>query len=234
MQAIIAKGKRFEREKEDFTEIPDRETGIITRFDSTVVIPSQKRILDLNLPELTAGGNVLARNLSLSVVGPQHICIIGKNGAGKSTLLRIIWETLKDRTDITPAYMPQDYREVLDYDKTPAEFLMDSYDKETYTRALSFMGTMKFTREEMAHKIGDLSGGQRAKIIFLGMVLKKADVLVLDEPTRNFSPLSAPVIRNALSEFGGTIISVSHDRKYLDETADVIYELTENGLSAVW
>ncbi|MBR2677477.1 MAG: ABC-F family ATP-binding cassette domain-containing protein [Solobacterium sp.] len=234
MQAIIVKGKRFEREKEDFTEIPDRETGIITRFDSTVVIPSQKRILDLNLPELAAGGNVLARNLSLSVVGPQHICIIGKNGAGKSTLLRIIWETLKDRTDITPAYMPQDYREVLDYDKTPAEFLMDSYDKETYTRAMSFMGTMKFTREEMAHKIGDLSGGQRAKIIFLGMVLKKADVLVLDEPTRNFSPLSAPVIRNALSEFGGTIISVSHDRKYLDETADVIYELTENGLSAVW
>ena len=92
------------------------------------------------------------------------------------------------------------------------------------------MGTMKFTRDEMQHTIGELSGGQRAKIIFLNMVLQKANVLILDEPTRNFSPLSAPVIRQALSEFHGTIISISHDRKYLDEVADVVYVLSEEGL----
>lgn len=86
----------------------------------------------------------------------------------------------------------------------------------------------------MHHKIGELSGGQRAKIIFLGMVLQNANVLVLDEPTRNFSPLSAPVIRAALSEFNGTIISISHDRMYLDEVADVIYELSDNGLNTVF
>ncbi len=234
MQGIIAKGKRFEREKADFTEIPDRETGIITRFDQRIQIPSQKRILDLDLPELSAGGKVLARNIQLSVVGPEKVCIIGKNGAGKSTLLKRIWENLKDRDDIIVGYMPQNYQDVLDYDKTPAEYLLETYDKETYTKALSFMGTMKFTRQEMQHRIGELSGGQRAKIIFLGMVLKNANVLILDEPTRNFSPLSAPVIRNALAEFGGTILSVSHDRKYLDETADVIYELTEDGLCPVW
>ena len=92
------------------------------------------------------------------------------------------------------------------------------------------MGTMKFTRDEMQHTIGELSGGQRAKIIFLNMVLQKANVLVLDEPTRNFSPLSAPVIRQALMDFRGTIISISHDRKYLDEVADVVYVLSEDGL----
>jgi ATPase subunit of ABC transporter with duplicated ATPase domains len=75
-----------------------------------------------------------------------------------------------------------------------------------------------------------LSGGQRAKIIFLNMVLQKANVLILDEPTRNFSPLSAPVIRQALMDFQGTIISISHDRKYLDEVADLVYELSEDGL----
>jgi ATPase subunit of ABC transporter with duplicated ATPase domains len=75
-----------------------------------------------------------------------------------------------------------------------------------------------------------LSGGQRAKIIFLNMVLQKANVLILDEPTRNFSPLSAPVIRQALMDFRGTIISISHDRKYLDEVADLVYELSEDGL----
>ena len=234
MQTIIAKGKRFEREKAEFTDIPDRETGIITRFDSSITIPSQKRILDLDLPELRAEGNVLARNITLSVVGNRHICIIGKNGAGKSTLLKVIWQKLSERTDIITGYMPQDYRDILDYDKTPAEYLIDTYDRETYTKALSFMGTMKFTREEMQHTIGELSGGQRAKIIFLGMVLRNANVLILDEPTRNFSPLSAPIIRNALADFKGAIISVSHDRKYLDEVAEEIYELTENGLKAVW
>ena len=62
------------------------------------------------------------------------------------------------------------------------------------------------------------------------MVLQKANVLLLDEPTRNFSPLSSPVVRNALNNFGGAIISISHDRKYLDEVCDKIYELRKNGL----
>lgn len=96
--------------------------------------------------------------------------------------------------------------------------------------ALTYLGSMKFTRDEMVHTIGELSGGQKAKLIFLNMVLRKANVLILDEPTRNFSPLSAPVIRRALMEFNGTIISISHDRKYLDEVADIIYILDKEGL----
>lgn len=233
MQTLISKGKRFEREKENFTDIPDRETGIIIRFDPEITIPAQKRILDLELPELTIDGHLLSTNVSLSVFGPQHVCIIGKNGIGKSTLLKEIWKILKDRPDLNVGYMPQDYRDVLDYDQTPVAYLQAAYDKETYTKALTFMGTMKFTREEMHRTIGALSGGQKAKIIFLGMVLKKANVLILDEPTRNFSPLSAPVIRKTLADFHGTIISISHDRLYLDEVADVIYELTPQGLRTV-
>ena len=85
--------------------------------------------------------------------------------------------------------------------------------------------------EEMTGKIGDLSGGQKAKILFLDMVLKGANVLVLDEPTRNFSPLSNPVIRSTLKGFGGAIISISHDRKYLDEVCQKVYELTAEGLA---
>ena len=230
MQAIVSKGKRFEREKENFTDIPDREEGLFTKFDPNIYIPPQKRILELSLPELKMDGKVLSKNIDLTVVGNQHICIIGKNGAGKSTLLKEIWKALKDRKDLNVSYMPQDYRDIIDYRLTPTEFLQTNYDKEKYTLALTYMGTMKFTRDEMQHTIGELSGGQRAKIIFLNMVLQKANVLILDEPTRNFSPLSAPVIRQALREFQGTIISISHDRKYLDEVADLVYVLSEDGL----
>ena len=207
-----------------------REEGLFTRFDTEICIPPQKRILDFSLPELKVDGKLLSKNIELSVIGNKHICIIGKNGAGKSTLLKLIWESLKDRKDIIASYMPQDYRDIIDYSLTPTEFLQTCYDKQSYTLALTYMGTMKFTTDEMQHSIGELSGGQRAKIIFLNMVLQKANVLILDEPTRNFSPLSAPVIRQALIDFNGTIISISHDRKYLDEVADTIYVLSEDGL----
>jgi ATPase subunit of ABC transporter with duplicated ATPase domains len=92
------------------------------------------------------------------------------------------------------------------------------------------MGSMKFTQDEMTGRIGKLSGGQKAKILFLEMVLLGANVLILDEPTRNFSPLSNPVIRATLAGFNGEVISVSHDRKYLEEVCDTIYELTAEGL----
>ncbi|MBQ1505573.1 MAG: ATP-binding cassette domain-containing protein, partial [Erysipelotrichales bacterium] len=85
------------------------------------------------------------------------------------------------------------------------------------------------TTLEMEHPIRELSGGQKAKVFLLKMVLDGADVLLLDEPTRNFSPLSAPVIREVLAEFPGTVISVSHDRKYIEEVPDTVYELTKNG-----
>lgn len=230
MQTIIAKGKRFEREKDSFTDIPDREESLLIKFDPSASIPSQKRILDLTISELKNEDKVLARNIELSIVGNQHICIIGENGIGKSTLLKQIWNTLKERQDIKASYMPQNYADILDYTQTPTQFLQANYDKESFTMALTYLGSMKFTRDEMVHTIGELSGGQKAKLIFLNMVLQKANVLILDEPTRNFSPLSAPVIRRALMEFNGTIISISHDRKYLDEVADIIYVFDKEGL----
>ena len=82
----------------------------------------------------------------------------------------------------------------------------------------------------MNHRIGDLSGGQKAKILLLKMSMAGSNVLVLDEPTRNFSPMSNPVIRQMLKAFQGAVISVSHDRKYIDEVADKVYELTATGL----
>ena len=82
----------------------------------------------------------------------------------------------------------------------------------------------------MEHSIRELSGGQKAKVLLLKMSLSGANVLVLDEPTRNFSPLSGPVIRKMLREFPGAIISISHDRRYMEEVCDKVYVLSEAGL----
>ncbi len=230
MHSVLATGKRLEREREQFLDFSEEEDAIITRFDSDILIPPGKVILDYSLDRLSVAGRDLSKDLRLLVAGPAIVGITGKNGAGKSTLLRLLWENLQQRRDISAAYMPQDYAEVLDYTQTPVEHLAAHYTKDEITRARTFMGNMRFTHGEMTGPIGQLSGGQRAKLLFLDMVLKRADVLLLDEPTRNFSPLSAPVVRRALRSFGGAIISISHDRKYLAEVCDVIYELKPDGL----
>ena len=233
MHAVISMGKRFEREKENFLDFPQEEEAILAKFDDNIRLPNGKTVLDFSCDRLCVGEKVLARDIRLHVSGNEHIGITGKNGAGKSTLLTQLWNEVKDRRDIIAALMPQNYSEALDFDKTPIQYLAENYTKDEVTKARTYMGGMKFTREEMTGNIGNLSGGQQAKILFLDMILRGANVLLLDEPTRNFSPLSCPVVRAALNSFGGAIISISHDRKYLNEVCDKIYELRETGLFSI-
>lgn len=230
MHRIKAYEARFEKEYENITKIPETEDAIFIKFGEKAYVPNGKMVLDLNLPKLMAGERLLSENVVLKVRGPEKVCIIGKNGCGKTTLLRKIAEELFKRTDISAAYMPQNYEELLDMNMTPVEFLARTGDKEEISRICTYLGSIKYTSDEMNHKIGDLSGGQKAKLLLLGMSISGCNVLILDEPTRNFSPLSNPVICAMLKGFSGAIITVSHDRKYIAEVADTIYELTKEGL----
>ena len=231
MHAVQSISRRFEREREEMTQLPEWEDAILTAFDGgRSALPAGKTVLRLDLPELTAGERVLSRDVRLWVTGPEKIGIIGANGAGKSTLLKRVADELLPRADLRAAWMPQDYGDSLLGEKTPIEILAPSGHKDDITRARTLLGSMKYKAEEMEHPAAGLSGGQRAKLLFLAMVLNGSNVLLLDEPTRNFSPLSAPVIRRVLSDFPGCIISVSHDRLYLSQVCDRILELTENGL----
>ena len=230
MKAVLAQEKRFEREKERQTQLPDTEEAIFLAFSGKTALPAGKLVLEYAAERLCAGERLLSENLTLRLHGGEHVAIIGKNGSGKTTLLRDIACRMARRRDVRAAYMPQSYDELLDYSETPVGFLAPSGTKEDVTRARSYLGSVKFTRDEMSGPIGELSGGQRAKLIFLKMVLDGADVLLLDEPTRNFSPMSAPVIRGILHDFQGTLLCVTHDRKLLAEVCPTVYELTPRGL----
>lgn len=234
MHTVLSMGRRFERERENMTAMPCWEQAILAAFDQdSAAFPAGKTALRLDLPELRTGDRVLARDVRLWVNGPERIGIVGANGVGKSTLLKLAAAELLPRTDIRAAYMPQDYGDLLMGDKTPVELLAPSGHRDDITRARTLLGAMKYKTEEMEHPAVGLSGGQRAKLLFLSMVLAGSNVLVLDEPTRNFSPLSAPVIRGALAEFPGVILSASHDRLYLNEVCTRVLELTESGLREV-
>ena len=233
MKAVKSLERRYERGHEEMTARPEEESPITIRFERQRTMPAGKTVYEGAVPQLCApDGRVLARNLTMRVRGPEKVAVIGANGIGKSTWLREVAGQLLGREDITACYMPQDYGEVLPFDATPVEYLAPSGSREEATRVRTYLGSLKFTEEEMFHAIRGLSGGQKAKLLLLKMSLTEADVLILDEPTRNFSPLSAPEVRAILRQFPGAIISVSHDRVYLREVCDTVYRMTAEGFIA--
>lgn len=229
MHAVKAMGKILEKERENLAKVPDYEEEISINFDEDINVPNGKVILDMYLEKLEIAGRTLSKNINLKVIGPEKICIIGKNGVGKSTLLKIIIKDLKD-LNLNVGYMPQTYFELEEYEMNAIEYLSNDFTKDEHSKISTYLGSLNFKREEMYRNIKSLSGGQKAKLFFAKMNLDKCEVLVLDEPTRNLSPLSQPEIINALKIFNGSIISVSHDRNFIKEVCDKCYELTKDGL----
>ncbi len=234
MHSVQSLGKRLEKEKESLTELPETEWAILPKFDEIEPINNGKTVLGLFLPALQAGEKTLAENVRLHITGPERVCIIGKNGCGKTTLIKEIADKLLPRKDISAGYVPQNYDDLLDLSVTPVEILAPSGEKEAVTRARTYLGSMKYTTSEMDHAASELSGGQRAKILLLKLILDKNNVLILDEPTRNFSSLSNPALRKLFASFPGCIIAVTHDRMFLKEVATRVMRLTETGLEPVY
>ena len=236
MHTVRAMSRRFEREDENMTQMPETEYPIFFRLGTaSTEVPAGKTVIEYDLPILYTpdGRRELAHSIHIRVKGAEKVCIIGANGAGKTTLIKRIAQELLARHDICVEYMPQDYEELLDFSMTPVEFLAKNGDKDELTMIRTYLGSLKYTVDEMEHPISELSGGQRAKVLLLKMNLSRANVLILDEPTRNFSPLSGPMIRKVIRDFPGAVISISHDRKYISEVCDKVYRLTASGLEEV-
>ncbi len=228
MHTVLSIGKRLEKEQENLTEAPEAEWAILPKWLGGEV-KSGKTVLQYGPSPLFVGDRLLAENVQLRISGPERVCIVGDNGCGKSTLLKILKDEIAARGYHT-FYMPQVYADVLPLDRLPAEYLAPDGDKESVTEARIFLGSMKYTTDEMSHPIRALSGGQQAKLLLLKAILDRVDVLVLDEPTRNLSPLSAPAVRTLLRDFSGAILMVTHDRKLIEEAATRVLQFTPEGL----
>lgn len=229
MKSVQSVGKKLENK--EITKRPYGEEAIVAKFHQEEEIHAKKVILSFSKDTLIIAGKQLSKHIELRVVGSEKIVIVGNNGCGKTTLLREIWEKMKERNDIKVGYMPQQYEDELPIHMSPIAWLKQEYTKEEETLARTYLGSMRFTKEEMEGTIGALSGGQKAKLLLVQFMMQKCNVLLLDEPTRNLSPLSIPIIDSLLREFQGAIISISHDRKYIDDVCDKVYVLDSTGLS---
>jgi len=228
MRSIKSAKKRLDQI--DLVNKIEPEESIHIFFDGEAKISNNQIVLDFHLKELKRGAMILARDIDLFIKGPSKVMMIGKNGIGKTTLFKAIVDTFKEQKRFKFSYMPQNYEELMDMNQNVVEWIAQSQEKRILTEVRLLLGNLKFTTEEMEKKLEDLSGGQRAKAYLAQFVYHKSEVLLLDEPTRNLSPLSNPVIRELLASFQGAILAITHDRLLIDEVATHIYELTEYGL----
>lgn len=227
MKSVKAQQGRLEKDRENLKEAPSRENAIFVQFADGSL--SNRRVIfeEENMP-IFAGDRLLCE-ISLSVLGQDKVVLIGKNGVGKTTLLKAIKNRLEEK-HIAVGYMPQDYDSILNgYDLVTDFCFEELKSKQDQTQMLTMLGALNFTSEEVQGKICGLSGGQKAKLFLAKLMKSGCDVLLLDEPTRNLSPLSCPIIREALQNFNGAIIAVSHDRKLID-CFDRVLNLTKEGL----
>ena len=233
MKNVLSQEKRYEKAAQFMTQKPLEEEQIQLFFSDIQPLAASKVLLRLENETLSIGERVLAQGLQLTVRGQEKIGIIGPNGVGKSTLLGKLQQLLSDKREISLGFMPQDYQETLNLDLSPVEFLSQTGHKEGLQKIQSHLASLNFSYPEMHHQIRSLSGGQQGKLLLLNLVLRKPNFLLLDEPTRNFSPTSQPEIRKLFANYPGGLVTVSHDRRFLKEVCTNIYRLTEHGLEVV-
>ena len=233
MKTVLSQEKRFEKEAQSMIQKPLEEEQIQLFFSDIEPLAASKVLVRLENETLSIGERVLAQGLQLTVRGQEKIGIIGPNGVGKSTLLAKLQRLLNNKREISLGFMPQDYQETLQLDLSPVKFLSQTGHKEEVQKIQSFLASLNFSYPEMHHQIRSLSGGQQGKLLLLNLVLRKPNFLLLDEPTRNFSPTAQPEIRKLFASYPCGLVTVSHDQRFLKEVCRSIYRLTENGLEIV-
>lgn len=180
----------------------------------------------------------LIKSLTMNVRRGEHVAIIGANGIGKTSILKLIQGIIPHEGgniswggNVKISYFKQEHA-ILDPHKTVLEEIMDRYPRLSEQQARSVLGAVLLTGENVFKPISVLSGGERAKLCFAIMALNRGNVLVLDEPTNHLDLSTKEVLEDALAEFGGTIILVSHDRYLLNKVASRIIEIKHDEVNS--
>lgn len=246
-EEVITKLRQFNREKSiKRAESREKQLEKLERIDKPV--EEQTKMKLLFTPRYQSGNDVLTakgltksfdgtalfENISFEIKRGEHVAIIGDNGTGKTTLLKIINELLPADSgtftlgaNVEIGYYDQEHH-VLHMDKTVFEELQDTYPHMTNTQIRNILAAFLFTGDDVFKQIKSLSGGERGRISLARLMLSDANFLILDEPTNHLDIDSKAILENAINQFEGTVLYVSHDRYFINTTAHRILDLTNH------
>ncbi len=248
-EAVIAKLRSFNREK-SIRRAESREK-MLEKME-VLEKPSQAKT-DMHLklePRVLSGNDVLTvQNLAKSYSGSplfahldftirrgEKVAVIGDNGTGKTTILKILNGLVKPDegsfvlgSKVQIGYYDQEHQ-VLHMDKTLVEEISDTYPQMTGTQIRNLLASFLFTGDDVFKRIRDLSGGERGRLSLARLMLSEANFLILDEPTNHLDIVSKEILEEALRNYTGTVLYVSHDRYFINQTATRILELKNQTL----
>lgn len=200
-------------------------------------IASGNDVLHVNDVSMGYDDRTLFKGVNFDIYRGEKVALIGPNGIGKSTLFKIIMNELtplngdiKVGTNVNVAYFHQEQK-TLNLNNTIIDEIWDTNDRLTQTEIRNMLGSLLFEDEDVFKKISTLSGGERARIAILKLILSKANFLLLDEPTNHLDIDSKEVLEEALENYTGTIFTISHDRYFLNTVVDKILVLGEDGIT---
>lgn len=185
-----------------------------------------------------ADKKVLVKSLNMHVRRGEHVAIIGANGIGKTSILKLIQGIIPHESgniswgnNVKISYFEQEHS-ILNRRNTVIEEVLRRYPRLSEQQARSALGAVLLTGENVFKPVSVISGGERAKLCFAIMALNRGNVLILDEPTNHLDLNTKEVLEDALADFGGTIILVSHDRYLLNKVADRIIEVKPDEINS--
>ncbi len=249
-QEVIDKLKSFNREKSirraesrekmlEKIEVLEKPTQVRDDMHIALIpsITSGKDVLDIEELSKAFDAEVLFRKISFSLKRGEHVAIIGDNGTGKTTLLKLINEllpadegTIRLGTNVHIGYYDQEHH-VLHAEKSIYDEISDEYPALTTTEIRNILASFLFTGDDVFKLVKDCSGGERGRISLAKLMLSEANFLILDEPTNHLDITSKEILEDAINDYEGTVLYVSHDRYFINRTAHRILELSGQTLT---
>lgn len=248
-EEVIAKLRSFNREKSiKRAESREKLLDKIERVDKPITteahmhialepsVESGNDVLTVTGLSKSFGPHFLFSNVNFEIKKGEKVSIIGNNGTGKTTILKIINDVveadageIKLGSKVKIGYYDQEHH-VLNMDKTLFDELQDTYPNMDNTKIRNILAAFLFTGDDVFKRIRDLSGGERGRVSLAKLMLSEANFLILDEPTNHLDITSKEILENAISNYTGTVLYVSHDRYFINKTATRILDLTKNHL----
>lgn len=232
----MAQSMQKQLEKMEKIEIPDADTK-----QMKVRFPQAARpgdiVLDVKDVKKSFGEKHVLKGISFILERGDKIAFVGKNGMGKTTMAKIIVSGLqadsgvvKNGANVQLGYYAQNQAESLDAKKTVLQTLEDiaPYEQRPYVR--SILGSFLFSGEDVDKKVSVLSGGERARLAMACMILNPANLIIMDEPTNHLDITSKDVLKQALMDYEGSLIIVSHDREFLKGLSHKVFEFVDGGI----
>jgi len=218
--------------KMDKIEIDEFDISSI-RFQFPVPLHCGKIIFQSNKLKKSFGDNIVFENLDLDIYNGDRIAFVGKNGCGKTTLTKIINGELDFEGNIKKGekviinYFAQNQNELLDSNMTIIDYIENIPSEKTGAELRGLLGAFLFSGDAVYKKIKVLSGGEKARLSLCGLLLSPSNVIILDEPTNHLDIFAKDILKQALIQYSGTLILVSHDRHFLSGLTDRVIEFSD-------